>query len=108
MSTIPLLLSTFLLALSLYAANLSILAITRLQSWESTTEAAATVSTAAATQLRRTRSTQGVAAGAVRVLRSYLAFLAPLASHPSDLPFPLSRLPRYISITGIEPIQTLC
>lgn len=75
MAAAALLTSTFLLALSLYAANLSILAITRLQSWESTTEAAATVSTAAATQLRRTRSTQGVAAGAVR--SSFSTYLSP-------------------------------
>jgi hypothetical protein len=59
------LLSTLLLALSLYAASLSFLAITRLQSWEATSERAAAVSNAAASQLRRTRTTQGAAAGAV-------------------------------------------
>lgn len=67
MTALPLF-TTLLLALSLYGASLSFLAITRLRTWESTTERAAAVSAAAATQLSRTRGTQGVAAVAVRFL----------------------------------------
>ena len=72
--------STFLLALSLYAANLSITAITRLQSWESATKAAATVSRAAETQLRRTRTTQVAAGGAVS---HFPFFPSPLLCFPN-------------------------
>lgn len=71
------LISTLLLALSLYAASLSFLAITRLQSWEALSEKAAKVSSTAANQLQRTRTTQGAAAGAVsRAFTSSDAFLS--------------------------------
>ena len=66
------LISTLLLALSLYSASLSMVAITRLQSWESASKKAAKVSSTAANQLQRTRTTQGAAAVAV----SYFSFLS--------------------------------
>lgn len=50
---------------SLYAATISYRAITRLRTWESTTQTAAQYNQKAADQLHKTRTTQGAAAIAV-------------------------------------------
>ena len=55
------------LLLAAYAATLSHTAISRLRTWEPTSKTAARHSSAAATQLKRTRTTQGAAAVAVRL-----------------------------------------